>query len=423
MPLIWRRVWREALPERSRRERLGHIPAYDGERVLWVHAASVGEVTTARSLIRSLIDDYPEHRVVVTTMTATGARQLQALFADLVTHHFLPLDFPGAVRRFIARLQPELGLIVDTELWPNLIHAASDAGAPLAVVNGRITPKAFRRYRRFDALMREPLRRLAWVGAKSGEDAKRFRTLGVEARNLTVTGALKFDLEVEETVRGAAEALRTSWGERPVWIAASTHEGEEQAVLEAHRRVLHQHPEALLILVPRHPQRFDTVHELCLSSNMTTVRRSHHESVGPQTRVYLADTMGELMLLYGCADAAFVGGSWLPDVGGHNLLEPAALGVPVLSGGCLESLREIAEALTVDHARLEVADGSALARALLALFDDPSARERLGAAAHSIVETHRGALALTRRHVARLVEARRLAHLAAEEEVDASSRT
>ncbi|OHV09011.1 3-deoxy-D-manno-octulosonic acid transferase [Kushneria phosphatilytica] len=421
MPLIWQRVWRESLPERSRRERLGHIPDYREERVLWVHAASVGEVTTARSLIRSLIDDYPEHRVVVTTMTATGARQLVTLFADLVTHHFLPLDFPGAAHRFIERLQPELGLIVDTELWPNLIHAASDAGTPLAVVNGRITPKAFRRYRRFDALMRESLSRLVWVGAKSGEDAKRFRTLGVEARNLTVTGALKFDLDIDETRLGAGEALRASWGDRPVWIAASTHDGEEQAILEAHRQVLSQLPDALLILVPRHPQRFDTVYETCLAEAMTTVRRSRQEGVRPETQVYLGDTMGELMLLYACADMAFVGGSWLEDVGGHNLLEPAALGVPVLSGPCLESLREVADALVVEEARREVADGHALGRVLLELFDNPAERERLGTVARSLVDAHRGALALTRRHVARLIEARRLAYLMEEEGVEPPS--
>ncbi len=272
-PLIWHRLRRERLPDHPRGERLGRIAAYHDERVLWVHAASVGEVITARPLIRSLIDDYPEHRVIVTTMTATGARQVQTLFGDLVTHHFVPLDFPGATRRFVQRLDPEIAIIVETEIWPNLIHACAMAGVPVAVVNARITERGFARYQRFSRLMGEAIRRLAWVGAKSAEDGKRFRALGVSARRLNVTGALKYDLHLDDAVFDAAETLRETIGSRPVWVAGSTHDGEETQLLEAHARVLARFPDALLILVPRHPQRFDEVAELCLARGMSVPRQ------------------------------------------------------------------------------------------------------------------------------------------------------
>lgn len=406
-PLIWRRLRREHLEDRPRGERLGRIPTYHDERVLWVHAASVGEVITARPLIRSLIDDYPEHRVIVTTMTATGARQVQTLFGDLVTHHFVALDFPGATRRFVQRLDPEIAIIVETEIWPNLIHACAMAGVPVAIVNARITSRGFARYQRFSRLMGEAIRRLAWVGAKSAEDAKRFRALGVSARRLNVTGALKYDLHVDDSVFERGDALRETIGDRPVWVAGSTHEGEESQLLAAHARVLARFPDALLILVPRHPQRFDEVFELCAHEGMTVARRSEGESAGPDTQVYLGDTMGELMTFYAAGDVAFVGGS-LVDIGGHNLLEPAALGLPVVSGPSLSSLGDVVTTLDEAGARVEVASGAMLGETLVSLLLDETRRETLGRNALAVVNANRGALGHTRDYLGRLIRAREL---------------
>lgn len=406
-PLIWHRLRRERLEGRSRGERLGRIPDFDDERVLWVHAASVGEVITARPLIHSLIDDYPEHRVIVTTMTATGAQRVQALFGDLVTHYFVPLDFPGATRRFVRRLDPEIAIIIETELWPNLIHACVMAGIPVAIVNGRITERGFARYQRFPKLMGEAIRRLAWVGAKSGEDAKRFRTLGVTARRINVTGALKYDLQIDESIFEAGDALRTAIGQRPVWVAGSTHEGEETQLLEAHARLLTRFPDALLILVPRHPQRFDEVDDLCREKGFAVARRTHEAHIDTATQVYLGDTMGELMTLYAAGDIAFVGGS-LVDIGGHNLLEPAALGLPVVSGPSLSSLGDVVNTLDEAHARVEVQGSGALSETLVTLFLDDERRERLGQNAQAVVAANRGALQHTRDYLARLIRTREL---------------
>ena len=406
-PLIWRRLRRERLEDHPRGERLGRIPSYHEERVLWVHAASVGEVVTARPLIRSLIDDYPEHRVVVTTMTATGARQVQTLFGDLVTHHFVALDFPGATRRFVQRLAPEIAIIVETEIWPNLIYACAMAGVPVTIVNARITERGFARYQRFSKLMGEAIRRLAWVGAKSAEDAKRFRALGVSARRLNVTGALKYDLHVDEGVFDKADALREVIGHRPIWVAGSTHEGEESQLLAAHERVLACFPDALMILVPRHPQRFDEVAELCLDRGMSVARRSDDDTIERDTRVYLGDTMGELMMLYAAGDIAFVGGS-LVDIGGHNLLEPAALGLPVVSGPSLSSLGDVVATLDEAHARVEVSSAGMLGETLVSLMLDETRRDTLGRNALAVVEANRGALGHTRDYLGKLIRAREL---------------
>ncbi|KXS37126.1 MAG: 3-deoxy-D-manno-octulosonic-acid transferase [Halomonadaceae bacterium T82-2] len=393
-PLIWRRVWRESVPTRPRGERLGLIPARPAGPRLWVHAASVGEVVTAAPLIRGLLKRHPEAELVVTTMTATGAARVESLFGNEVSHHFLPLDFPGATRRFIARLAPTLAIIAETELWPNLIGACARHGVPVLIANGRLSDGAFRTYRRFATLSRDMLRHVDWIGAKAAADAERFRALGCPEARVEVTGALKFDLQVDARLHEESERLRTAWGRRLVWVAGSTHPGEEEAVLAAHARVCRRYPEALLVLVPRHPQRFEAVAELCRARGERVARRSCGEVPDAETRVLLGDTMGELMHFYAAADAAFVGGSLVP-VGGHNLLEPAAVGTPVISGPHLDNLREIAATLAEARARREVTDAEALAGALLALFDDETARRRLGEAGRAVVDANRGALAKT----------------------------
>ncbi|MGM8850570.1 lipid IV(A) 3-deoxy-D-manno-octulosonic acid transferase [Salinicola halophyticus] len=397
-PLIWWRVWREWAPTHPRRERLGLIGVSGDRPRLWLHAASVGEVVTATPLIRALLDDHPDHDLVVTTMTATGAERVRQTFGDRVSHHFLPLDFPGSARRFITRLKPRLAIIAETELWPNLLATCQRRNVPVVVANGRLSAGAFRLYRRFGALSRGMLETIAWIGAKSAVDSERFLTLGALPSRVAVTGALKFDLDVDDATREASRGLRASWGARPVWVAGSIHPGEDEQILEAHA-VLRRHlPAALLVLVPRHPQRFEEVYARCLDAGEAVLRLSARPTLTDATTLLLGDTMGDLMKLYGCADIAFVGGSLTP-IGGHNLLEPAALGVAVVSGPYLDNLREIADTLAQSDARVEVEDGQALGEALVALLSDDERRHRLGEAGRAVVAANRGALARTRRAI------------------------
>ncbi|OBX35245.1 lipid IV(A) 3-deoxy-D-manno-octulosonic acid transferase [Halomonas elongata] len=401
-PLLWWRVWREHRAGRSRGERLGWIPASsDADRPLWLHCASVGEVQAAQPLIEALRKRYPQHRLVITTMTATGAERAVALAEAAsdeaggeVSHYFLPLDFPCAARRFVARLRPRLAIFFETELWPNLLASCARRGVPVAVVNGRLSARSFRTYRRLRRLMQEALSHVDWLGAKSRQDAERFAALGMAEDATSVTGSLKFDIALNDEAFEVSERLHTLLGGRPVWVAGSTHPGEDEALLTAHARVREIRSEALLILVPRHPRRFEAVAELCAARGLACARRSKGEAPGSETAVYLGDTMGELRALYGAADLAFVGGSLVP-VGGHNLLEPAAMGVPVLTGPELANFEDVAETLREHQALVEVADGEALAAALLRLFDEPAERQRLAEAGRTVVEANRGALART----------------------------
>ncbi|MEQ6887068.1 lipid IV(A) 3-deoxy-D-manno-octulosonic acid transferase [Halomonas sp. CS7] len=399
-PLIWKRVWREQLSGRPRRERLGLIPPTRGEeRVIWLHCASVGEVQAARPLIAALGERWPDYRLVVTTMTATGAERVLALAgspgkertAGEVSHHFVPLDFPGAARRFVDRLRPALAIFFETELWPNLLAACDRAAVPVAVVNGRLSPGAFRGYRRLGPLMRDALSHVRWLAAKSAADAERFHALGMPAECSEVVGSLKFDLAVDDETREVSERLRARLGRRPVWVAGSTHPGEDEQLLAAHARLRTHLPGALLVLVPRHPRRFEAVAELSARAGLSVSRRSRGEWPGDDTAVYLGDTMGELLALYGAADLAFVGGSLVP-IGGHNLLEPAALGVPVLTGPELANFLDVAEVMREAEALIEVADGEALSEALGRLFDDEPERRRLAEAGRGVVAANRGAL-------------------------------
>jgi 3-deoxy-D-manno-octulosonic-acid transferase len=398
-PLIWRRIRREHALTNPRALRLGRIPETPpGERMLWLHCASVGEVLAARPLIEALLEHYPGHRLTLTTMTATGAERAQALSEargdKRLVHRFVPLDFPAAAARFVTRLRPELALFFETELWPNLLHACRRRGVPVAVVNGRLSPRAFRGYLRLRPLMRETLACVDWLAAKSPADAERFERLGMAPGRTAVVGSLKFDIVADGGDQEVSKRLRTRLGERPVWIAGSTHEGEEAALLAAHARLRKTYREALLVLVPRHPQRFAAVAALCEQAGMRVARRSLDEWPDAATAVYLGDTMGDLLALYGAGDLAFVGGSLVP-IGGHNLLEPAALGVPVLTGPALANFEEVAEVLRAADALVEVADAESLAAALAALFADPAARRRLGGGVRAVVAVQRGALGRT----------------------------
>jgi 3-deoxy-D-manno-octulosonic-acid transferase len=359
---------------------------------IWLHAVSVGEVAAAAALVRALHASHPDVPFVLTTATPTGRAQAATLFGADVEVRFLPYDTAGSVRRFLARIRPRAAIIMETELWPNLLHECGRRGVPVLFASARLAARSMPRYRRFGTLFSAGLRN-AWVAAQSIADAGRFIALGADPARTHVTGNLKFDMRLGAAVAENGRELRRRYlGARPVWTAGSTHEGEEDLLLDAHAVVERAVRGALLVLVPRHPQRFEGVAALLERRGLVFDRRGRSETVRPEAQVLLLDTMGELTAFYAASDAAFVGGSLVP-VGGHNLLEPAALGVPVITGPHTQNGPEIARLLIEAGGALEVADGGALAAAAAQLLADPALRERMGESARSFVEAHRGSLA------------------------------
>ncbi len=357
---------------------------------IWLHAVSLGEVSAAAPLVRALRLRYPQHPMILTSATPTGRTRGRALFGDTVDVRFLPYDTPGAVARFLDRIRPRLGIIMETELWPNLFSECERRGVPLLLASARLSARSVARYRRFGSLARGIFSATTLIAAQTREDAERFIAIGAGSAATRVVGNIKFDLEIGAEASSKGRELRGSLGgARPVWIAGSTHAGEEEQVLAAHEELP---ADALLLLVPRHPDRFESVGELLNQRGVKFVRRSGGIAPDAATRVLLVDTVGELATLYAAADAAFVGGSLVP-IGGHNLLEPAALGLPVLTGPSHANGEEIARLLLAEGAAIEVSDARELAAALSRLLADPQERGRMGDIGRRIVESNRGSVA------------------------------
>jgi 3-deoxy-D-manno-octulosonic-acid transferase len=375
------------------RQRFGFGLPRPGQPAIWVHAVSVGEVQASAALVRALLDRHPGVPLVLTTMTPTGAERARALFGDRVMHAFVPYDLAGAVRRFMDQVRPKIALILETELWPNLWNECGRRRIPLVLSSARVSPRSVRWYRRLTPLFREVLSHGVVIAAQTPDDAGRFRSLGAAPGRTHVTGNIKFDFDLPPGVGPRGAAFRASHAAgRPVWVAASTHEGEEEQVLAAHRQVCQRFPDALLLLVPRHPQRFAAVRDLVQRQGFGLVTRSSGEVAGPGTGVFLGDSMGELMTFYAAADVAYVGGSLVP-IGGHNLLEPAALALPLVTGPRNENAADIAALMAECGALQVVPDADGLARAVSALLDDPAGRARRGQAAQAALAANRGALA------------------------------
>ena len=368
---------------------------------LWLHAVSLGEMSAAAPLLRALRRRYPHLPLVVTTATPTGRARAEALLPPGADIRFLPYDTPGSVRRFLERTQPRAAIIMETELWPNLLRECERRGVPVLLASARLSAKSVSRYQRFGALFSGVFTRNLVVAAQTNGDAERFRAIGAPAAQIHVAGNVKFDLELAAGVVQAGHELRAAFGaHRPVWIAGSTHAGEEEQVLDAHALLQAAAPDALLILVPRHKDRFAAVADLLTRRGVEFARRSQMPGAGtPPVRgaptihapVLLADTVGELALLYACADVAFVGGSLVP-IGGHNLLEPAALGLPVLTGPSYRNSEEIAQLLLARGAALQVMSAADLAAALQRLLADPVERRRIGGIGQEIVAANRGSV-------------------------------
>ncbi len=391
--LIWRGFRQHAYFERWS-ERYASYPAVGANAPLWLHAVSVGEVNAAAPLVNRLLRDHPGLRLVVTTITPTGSERVQALWGDAVVHVYLPYDLPGAVGRFLDHFRPALALIVETELWPNLLFGCRDRGIPTHILNARLSARSLRGYRVLAPLIRRALQSVRLVAAQSSEDGKRFVRLGAPATSVVVTGNLKFDM-VPVDFDGFANAFSSARGcNGPVWIAASTHEDEEVAVLEAHRALLKQHPDALMLWAPRHPERFRAVVQRAREAGLQVSTRSEQRWPKPGSQVFVIDTLGELGSFYACAQVAFVGGSLQP-IGGHNLLEPAATGTAILTGTHLHNFADIAKRLREAEAMRVVEDAGQLSSGLLELFADEAARTRMSTNARRLLDQGRGALERT----------------------------
>ncbi len=388
--LLWRSRKQPAYRERMR-ERLGFYGSKPLKAAVWIHAVSLGEVQAAVPLIEHCLQRFPEPGVLATTTTPTGAAHLRKHFGPRVRHLYTPLDLPWILERFLRRVQPRLVILLETEIWPNLLAACHRRALPIVLANARLSKKSARRYGWLGSFTRETLQRFTLIAAQTKADARRFRVLGAPAQRIQIMGNLKFDLSLPADLRKRAQALRRIWGDRPVWIAASTHAGEEEIVLESHRQVRQCLPNALLVLVPRHPERFDAVADLAERWGFPPARRSRGESPSLTEGVFLGDTLGELPLLLGASDVAFFGGSLVP-IGGHNLLEAAALGIPVLMGPHMHHFAEITALLVRAGGARQIPDGKVLAQTLCCWLPDANLRARMGKRGKQVLEQNRGAL-------------------------------
>jgi len=385
------------LTNRDYWDRLGQRFGFGYPRVaggtIWLHAVSVGEVQASAPLVKALGRRFPDCPILITTVTPTGAARARRLFGDQVAHSYLPFEAPFCVRRFFDAVSPRIALIMETEIWPNLYYACGVRRIPLILVSARISPRSLESYRKLLPLFRETLSYGIVIAAQSWPDANRFRELGAAPERTSVTGNIKFDIELDAGIEAEGIRLRQrDFPGRPVWIAASTHDKEEDLVLAAHRLIQRERPDALLVLVPRHPERFPLVAAFLQKNGFRYVKRTDRTACDSATEVLLVDTMGEVPLFYAASDVAFVGGTLVP-VGGHNLLEPAALGKPVITGPYLFNTQQIADMFLEVGASSLVRDDRELAHAVLEYFANPDQALRAGSEGLSLLQRNRGALA------------------------------
>jgi len=387
--LLWR-ARRQARYLQHWNERFGFFGAAPTQPVIWIHAVSVGETRAAQTLVVALRERYPDHRILISHMTPTGRHTSEQLFGDTVDRCYLPYDTPWAVARFLRHYRPRVGVIMETEIWPNLVAACHARSIPLLLVNARMSARSARRYRRFPQLTRGTLRALAAISAIGADDARRLSELG--ANDVRVFGNLKFDIDPPAALLQLGAAFRARFGGRPVFLCASTRDGEEAVILDAWRSVAPKN--SLLVLVPRHPQRFAAVAALAAAAGYTVGRRSDDAALAANVNVWIGDSMGEMYAYYVAADVAFIGGSLL-DYGSQNLIEPCAVGTPLLIGPSTYNFPDTARAALACGAALAVGDASELASAAAALLENIARRRAMGVAGTAFAACHRGATGKT----------------------------
>ena len=398
-PFLWLSLLAGSMKASRSRKRLGEryglycklsSPKPNG---VLIHAASVGEVIAAVPLIKRIQQDYPHLSITVTTMTPTGSDRVKAVFGESVTHVYLPYDLPDAVARFIRFVQPSLVVVIETELWFNLIHQLAKKQIPFVIVNARLSARSTKRYGWFKKALKPLLENITLIAPQDEVSLSRYAQLGIAPERLKLTGNIKYDLNLTDDLLTKISALKVQWNIcRPIWIAASTHEGEDEIILKSHRTLLQRFPDLLLILVPRHPERFNSVAQLIEQQGFNYIRRSGYLIPQAETQVLLGDSMGELMLLYGLANVALVGGSLVAH-GGHNPLEPLAFKLPVISGKHTFNFPEIFTKLEERQGVLMTEESpQAVAEAVAQFLESPTLSQRYGNAGYAVLNENRGAL-------------------------------
>lgn len=390
--LLWRS--RHTADYRKRwSERFGYVTPSTHEKNIWVHAVSVGETIAAIPLVQALIKQYhPNYHFIVTTTTPTGSALVTKHLHNQVTHYYAPFDVPSVVSRFIRRSRVSLCVIMETELWPNLLTLCNKQHIPIMLANGRLSERSCLRYQLIPGLTKHMLSTYHTVAAQGVLDGERYLQLGLDPKKLVISGNIKFDVNISDELIQHGKEIRQQIGiDRRVLIAASTHDSEEYIILKAFQKIRAEIPNLFLILAPRHPDRFQKVADLCRQTPFQLCTRSQHDLINQNTDILLVDTIGELQMIYAAADIAFVGGSLVP-VGGHNLIEPAALGLPILTGPNLHNFTEISKLLQNAGAAQIVTDASSIADAVIALCSAKELREKIGRCAQETIEANRGAL-------------------------------
>lgn len=389
--LIWRSFKAPAYAKRWN-ERFGFFKPPATEQGVWVHAVSMGETLAAIPLIKRIQQTYPQLPITVTTMTPTGSAQVHKQLGHSVFHVYAPYDLPCAWRRFLKKIKPRIVVVMETELWPNLLHVAHQQQIPIVIANARLSQRSANGYQKVSSMTHEMLQKVTHICAQYESDGQRFLTLGLAKEKLSIIGNIKFDTEIKPELKIRAQQLRQQWGsQRPILIAASTHESEEEMILSACKPVWQMHPDLLLVLVPRHPERFAKVIELVRAQQLILSVRSRQECVTDATQVLVADTMGELLLLFAAADIAFVGGSLVP-TGGHNLLEPVSVGLPVITGKHVFNFARVSELLLSKQALIQVNNENELTQAILKLIEQPQQAHQMVAAGNEVIAQNKGAL-------------------------------
>ena len=396
-PLILLRLhWRSIKAPAYRfrwRERFALYPQALPQHVIWFHAVSVGESEALFPLLKKIQQHHPEAKLLVTTTTPTGSARVQAVMKDTVTHVYLPYDMPDVVQRFIGHFKPTLAVIMETEIWPNLYTCCGQHHIPLYLINARLSERSARGYQKISQFVRSTLDNVSIIATQTQDDAQRFVSLGAKTDAIKVMGNIKFDISVPEiTLADGHQLKNTLFANRFVWVIASTHKEEEAIFITLYQHIKLQIPELLLLLVPRHPERFIEVKRLCEQKQLKTVSRTSGEPVTQDTDVYLVDTMGELKMIYAASDIAFVGGSMVP-TGGHNILEAVAVGVPVLFGPYMSNFKEIARGILNQQAAIQCVDNDAIVQSVLSLYHQPNERLELVAKGQVFLKQNQGAIA------------------------------
>ncbi len=396
LPLICLRLmWRSLkAPEYRNRwqERFGFYKKPTVSGVIWIHAVSVGEAEAVFPLVKKIQNLHPKAKLLITSTTPTGSARIRAVLGKSVQHVYLPYDVPEIVNRFMATFNPKIAIVMETEIWPNLFFYCGEHNIPLYLINARLSAKSADRYAKLPAFFCHVLSQVKYIAAQSQEDANRFVAIGANSEQIKITGNIKFDLEISGYILTEGQHLKeTLFKNRYVWLTASTHNGEEEIFIEVFKELKLKIPELLLMIVPRHPERFNEVAELCRQHNLSVVTRTSNLTCLLETDVYLADTMGELKMLYAASDVAFVGGSMV-SIGGHNILEALAIGVPVLFGPYMVNFQEIADKVLARKAAIQCEDKMAVIRAIESIYSDSKYREALISDGKSFIQLNRGAI-------------------------------